>query len=167
LESEIERITKNLSDGQKDVLKAGLLSGWSTQSFFSKESIEEQILDSTKSELDTIIQKLMNHSPPLLERAGNGSNFRFTKTGVTAAKEIMKNVESYPLTTEKTIKVVNSYIGRGKNNKAMKAYAVENGAEFVKLESNRCSSCGHANLIFLKKGSKLLCQECFRRGNRF
>ncbi len=167
LESDIEKITRALSDKQKDVLKAGLISGWSTQFYSPKEYIKDQISDSSGKELDAIIQGLMNFKPHLLERGVDGSNCKFTKMGASVAKEIMNSVEPYVPPTTKPIRIVNPYTGKGENNKAMIAYAQEHRLKHVRSESKRCNFCGHGNLVFIKKGGKLLCQECFRNNVRF
>lgn len=166
LESYIEKILHSLSDGQKDVLRSGLIAGWTTQSFGSKESITDQLLDPTRRNLDTLLQELMNYNPSLIERGPNGQKFKYSKIGANVAKEIIKNLETYPPSQEKSLRLVNPYTGRGENNKAMKTYADTSGVDFVKQHPARCSNCFHKNTVFIKSGSTLLCQECFKIGVR-
>ena len=166
LENDTEKIMNTLSDGQKDILRAGLIAGWSTQFFSSKDSIIDQVLDPTRRELDKLLQELMNYKPPLIERGPVGQNFRFSKIGAYVAKAILKNIVPYLTSKKPLLTIVNSYSGRGGNNKAMKDYADLLGWSFVKQDPARCSKCHHKNTVFIKSGSTLLCQECFKRGVR-
>lgn len=157
----------SLTAPQKDILRAGMISGWSTQSFCPKESIENQVMDTTITVLDKTIRELMNFDPPLVERGSNGLNYRFSKLGAIIAKEIIKNVTPFPTPLKKPLKWVGTYTGRGENNQLMIDYAEEIGGAFVKKDPVRCSKCNHKNTIFIEKGKTILCQVCFKRGERF
>jgi|ACXJ01.1.fsa_nt_gi hypothetical protein len=166
LETTVEKIINNLSAEEKDILRAALIVGWSLNSFKDKNSIVNQILDSTKKNLDALLQKLMNFTPPLVDRGPNGQNYRFTKIGSIVAKEIFSQPASFPFLTKKPLRIINPYPSPGEIDKAMKEYASNTGIKYVKLDPTRCSFCHHKNRMFLKKGDTLLCPECFKRGTR-
>jgi len=151
----------------RDVLRAGLIAGWSLTSFNDKVSITDQIFNSTYQNLDKLLQDLMNFDPPLLERGPNGNFYRFSRIGSDVAKQIIINAEPPPSLGNNPQNIIRTYKGRGANNKEMKKYAESIGGNFVKTSSERCNFCNHSNSIFVGKGGRLLCQECFKEGKRF
>ena len=167
MRSPIDKIVQSLSPGEKDILRAGLIAGWDTISFNRIDSIDDQIFPSSKKNIDKILHVLMNSNPALLERSHNGNCYRFSKIGSEIAKKIIQSVQPPNSPENNPLRIVNQYKGRGENNRMMREYASENNANFVKLNGQRCTFCNHSNIIFLKKGSMLLCQECFKNGRRF
>ena len=164
MQRQIDKIVEDLSFEMKDVLRAGLIVGWSMTTVKDKNTIINQIFDITNQNLDKVLQELMNFDPPLLERGPNGNFYRFSKIGSEVAKKIIMNAEPPPSSVNNLPTITRQYKGRGTNNKEMKKYAKSIGGNFVKTSSVRCNFCNHSNSIFVGKGGKLLCQECFKGG---
>lgn len=161
----LENILKNLSLEQRDFLLAGMINNWNYEYYLPLDSLKDQILQETEKCFDEVVYQLLNHGPPLIEKKPGEELYKFTKIGTGVALLIFNEPTPPPANPLKIGSTKG--IHRGVNNGQMRKYASEIGATVGRIDNERCNFCTHSNVYYIKKGSMLLCQECFANGRRF